>query len=97
MPIRILQTIATGWLGLDALQGGISAAALGFRIALWDPDRCFGALFDRDGANALDDWHIAYCLRYGVRRVMIYACMHLVVLPLSNAPHFKPNMLNTIC
>jgi hypothetical protein len=94
-PIRILQTIATGWLGLDALKGGVAAAALGFVSH-------YGILI---GASALYliamlrmRWMTAHAYLYGMAYgVMIYAFMHLVVLPLSNAPHFKPNVLGTVC
>ena len=94
-PLRILQTIATGWLGLDALKGGLPAAALGFVSH-------YGILI---GASALYliamlrmRWMTAHAYLYGmVYGVMIYAFMHLVVLPLSNAPHFKPTVLGTAC
>ena len=94
-PIRILQTIATGWLGLDALKDGLLAAALGFVSH-------YGILI---GASALYliamlrmRWMIAHAYFSGAAYgVMIYAFMHLVVLPLSNAPHFKPTVLGTAC
>jgi hypothetical protein len=91
-PIRILQTIATGWLGLDALKDGLPAAALGFVSH-------YGILI---GASALYliamlrmRWMTAHAYFYGIAYgVMIYAFMHLVVLPLSNAPQFKPTVLS---
>jgi hypothetical protein len=91
-PIRILQTIASGWLGHDAVNDGLAAAALGFVSH-------YGILI---GAAALYliamlrmRWMMAHAYFYGIAYgVMIYAFMHLVVLPLSNAPHFNPTALS---
>lgn len=91
-PIRILQTIASGWLGHDAVNDGLPAAALGFVSH-------YGILF---GAATLYliamlrlRWMTAHAYLYGIAYgMMIYAFMHLVVLPLSNAPHFNPTVLS---
>lgn len=94
-PIRVLQSIASGWLGTDSFQEGVPAAILGFFSH-------YGILI---GASALYliamlrlRWMTAHAYLYGMAfGVMIYAFMHLVVLPLSNAPHFKSTVLGTSC
>ncbi|MEP6484330.1 MAG: hypothetical protein ABJB01_07765 [Rudaea sp.] len=92
-PDRVLKSIASGWLGMDAFTGGIGTELLGFFSH-------YGILI---GAAAL------YCLAAiklpwmnrnalvcgAVFGVCIYAFMHLVVLPLSNAPHFKATVIGT--
>jgi hypothetical protein len=79
-PIRILQSIASGWLGTDSFQDGIPAAAL-YLIAM---------LRMR--------WMTAHAYLYGMAYgVAIYLVMNFVVLPLSNAPHFKATVLGTTC
>ena len=92
-PLRILQTIATGWLGMDAFKGGAAAAALGLVSH-------YGILI---GAAAL--YFVALSRLRWMRGnavlcgalfgVCIYAFMHVVVLPLSNAPPFRPSLLGT--
>ena len=92
-PVRILHTIATGWLGMDAFKGGAGAAALGLVSH-------YGILI---GAAALYfialsrwRWMRGNAVLCGVLfGVCIYAFMHLVVLPLSNAPTFKPSLIGT--
>jgi hypothetical protein len=94
-PIRVLQSIASGWLGNDAFQDGTFAPILGFFSH-------YGILI---GASALYliamlrlRWMTAHAYLYGMAfGVLIYAFMHLVVLPLSNAPHFKATVVGTTC
>jgi hypothetical protein len=86
-PERVMQSIASGWLGMDAFKGGTAAAALGFASH-------YGILI---GAAALyylvlarSRWMRDNALLCGaLYGACIYAFMHLVVLPLSNAPQFK--------
>ena len=86
-PERVMQSIASGWLGRAAFDGGAGAAALGFASH-------YGILIIAAAlyylALARSQWmrgNVVLCgALYGV---CIYAFMHLVVLPLSNAPQFK--------
>jgi uncharacterized membrane protein YagU involved in acid resistance len=89
-PERVMQFIASGWIGYDAAKaGGAATAALGFVSH-------YGILIVAAGlyflALARSPWmqrNAALCgVLYGV---CIYAFMHLVVLPLSNAPKLSSN------
>jgi hypothetical protein len=90
-PVRLLQVIASGWLGEAAFTGGASAAALGlashFALAL-----LWAALF----FFAAKRWRplaahpVAAGIAFGV---LVFLAMRLVVLPLSAYPRpvsFKP-------
>ena len=93
-PDRVFKSIASGWLGTDAFTGGVGTQALGIASH-------YGILI---GAAALYclaavkmSWMDRYAFACGALfGVCIYAFMHLVVLPLSNAPHFKPTTIGTI-
>jgi hypothetical protein len=80
-PIRILQSVASGWLGPAAFDGGAPAAALGlvthFGIAL-----TAAAIFVLASQRLPDLVRrpVAWGIAYGA---VIYAVMNLVVLPLS--------------
>jgi uncharacterized membrane protein YagU involved in acid resistance len=80
-PIRILQSVASGWLGKAAFDGGVPAAMLGlvthFGIAL-----TAAAVFVLASRRlpTLVRWPVAWGIAYGA---VIYAVMNLVVLPLS--------------
>ncbi len=86
-PERVMQSIASGWLGMDAFKGGAATAALGFVshyfIVIVAAAMYFFAL-------ARSQWMRNNAVLCGaLYGVCIYAFMHLVVLPLSNAPAFK--------
>jgi uncharacterized membrane protein YagU involved in acid resistance len=84
-PILIPQTIASGLLGTNSYQGGVATAVLGvilhFLIALGAAT--VYCLASRKLTILLS--HTIVCgLLYGA---LVYLFMHLVVLPLSAAPH----------
>ena len=87
-PVWVLQSVATGWLGANAFQGGLPAAVLGlvshFMIA-------FGA--------AAVYYALSRKLRFMVRQAIIcgllygvglFLFMNWVVIPLSAAPFKIP-------
>ena len=90
-PVRLLQVIASGWLGEAAFAGGGASAALGlvshFALAL-----AWAALF----AVAARQWRalVTHPLPAGLAfGVLVFLVMRLVVLPLSAYPRpvtFKP-------
>jgi hypothetical protein len=86
-PIRILQSVASGWLGQAAFDGGVPAAVLGlfthFGIAL-----TAAAIFVLASQRLPDLVRrpVAWGIAYGT---VIYAVMNLVVLPLSRT---RPRM-----
>lgn len=86
-PERVMQSIASGWLGRGAFDGGATTAALGF-VSHYGILIIAAALYYV--ALVRSQWmrsNVVLCgALYGV---CIYAFMHLVVLPLSNAPPFK--------
>ena len=93
-PMRILLSIATGWFGAASMQGGAGIAAIGFfshyGILLGASAIYFAA------ARAMP-WLNRRPYLYGVVfGICIYAVMHLVVLPLSNAPAFKATTIGTV-
>lgn len=87
-PVRVLQSVAGGLLGVAAREGGLATAALGallhFLIAFvwaavyWLASRRLKVLVRRP---------VVCGLLYGAA---VYAFMYLVVLPLS-AAYFKPS------
>ena len=94
-PIRILQSIASGWLGTDSFQDGIPAAILGF-FSHYGILTVAAALYLI--AMLRMRWMTAHAYLYGMAYgVAIYLTMNYIVLPLSNAPHFKPTVLGTTC
>ncbi len=94
-PILIPQTIASGVLGMKSYSGGPRTAALGvvlhFVIALGSAtvyylaSRKFSFLIDRA---------ILSGLIYGA---LVYLFMHLVVLPVSAAPHRDMPLIYKAC
>jgi hypothetical protein len=84
-PIRILQSIASGLLGVDSYKGGFTTAALGlflhFTIATGAATVYY--LVSRK-LKFLAEQAIVCGLLYGVA---VYWFMNLIVLPLSAFPH----------
>jgi hypothetical protein len=83
-PVRILQSIASGLLGVAAFQGGMGTAALGLTlhfliatVAAWV--YYLGSL----RVPVLVERPVAWGALYGVA---VYIVMHLVVVPLSAVP-----------
>lgn len=89
-PERVMQFIASGWIGYDAAkEGGAATAALGF-VSHYGILIAAAALYFL--ALARSQWMRSNPVLCGaLYGVCIYAFMHLVVLPLSNAPALKPN------
>jgi uncharacterized membrane protein YagU involved in acid resistance len=86
-PVRILQSIASGLLGMSAFTGGWPAAALGafchyFILSV----ATFLYLVAGRQFRGLLGHAVIWGLLYGVA---IYLFMHYVVVPLSAAPTFK--------
>lgn len=86
-PMRVLQAIASGLLGLGAFRGGAAAAALGLvaHVAI---------LLIAAALYYMASRRIAALTRFAWRCGVLYglaihATMHLVVLPLSAAPSFR--------
>lgn len=94
-PILVPQTIASGVLGAKAYHGGAETAALGvvlhFVIALGAAAVYY---FASRKMPVLMDRAVACGLVYGA---LVYFFMHLVVLPLSAAPHGAMPVIYKVC
>lgn len=90
-PVRILQTIASGLLGMDAFQSVFPAAVIGF-VAHFTILIVAAAMYYAASRRLplLREQAVPCGIAFGIA---IYATMHLVVLPLSAAPAFKPSWL----
>lgn len=86
-PIRVMQSIASGLLGMESFKGGWPTAILGvgchFVIALGAATVFY--LASRK-LRFMTELAVLSGILFGA---CIYAFMHLVVLPLSAAPRFK--------
>ena len=90
-PVRILQTIASGLLGMDAFQNVFPAAVIGFVAHFTILIVAAGMYYAASRRLPLLREHALPCgIAFGIA---IYATMHLIVLPLSAAPHFSPSWL----
>jgi uncharacterized membrane protein YagU involved in acid resistance len=83
--LRVLQSIASGWLGKSAYSGGVSTAVLGvashFAIAtLWAALYCSVARVSPRLVRHSWQWGACYGL-------VVYAAMYEIVLPLSAIHH----------
>jgi hypothetical protein len=94
-PIRVPQTIASGVLGMKSYSGGAEAAALGvvlhFLIALGAATVYY--LASRRLA-ILVQHAVLFGLIYGA---LVYAFMHLIVLPLSAVPKGHMPLIYQAC
>lgn len=87
-PMRILQSIASGWLGRRAYSGGLGTALLGFTTHM--TITCVAAAFYVAAAGRLamlNKFPIRYGLAYGLA---IFVAMNYVVVPLSAAVVVPP-------
>ncbi|HEX4480395.1 MAG TPA: hypothetical protein VH082_06270 [Rudaea sp.] len=90
-PERVMQFIASGWLGRASFDGGAASAALGF-VSHYGILLVAAALYFV--ALTRVRWMRNNALLCGaIYGVCIYAFMHLVVLPLSNVPPTKPSVV----
>jgi len=80
-PVRVLQSVASGWLGRESYMHGVASAALGF-VTHFTIATCWAAGY----------WAASRVLRVLVRRawicgalygLLVYAVMYEVVIPLS--------------
>jgi hypothetical protein len=81
-PIRVLQSVASGWMGKDAFRGGWPAAILGlaFHFLIAFTAATVFYLASRKIGFLLNSVYAAGAL-YGVA---VYGFMYWVVMPLSN-------------
>ena len=81
-PIRVLQSVASGWMGKDAFTGGIKTAVLGlgFHFLIAFTATTVFYLVSRKIEFLLNNAWVAGAL-YGV---LVYGFMYWVVMPLSN-------------
>ena len=81
-PIRILQSVASGWMGKDAFAGGAKTAALGlaFHFLIAFTAATVFYLTSRKIGFLLSSVWVAGAV-YGV---LVYGFMYWVVMPLSN-------------
>ena len=81
-PMRVLQSVASGWMGKDAFAGGGRTAALGlaFHFLIAFTAATVFYLASRKIGFLLDSVWVAGAL-YGV---LVYGFMYWVVMPLSN-------------
>ena len=90
-PVRLLQIVASGWLGEEAFQGGLAAATLGLASHF-----AIGFVFASVYVHA--SRHCGFLTRQPVIAgaifgVCVFLFMRLVVLPLSAFPYpvvFRP-------
>jgi len=89
-PIRILQSIASGLLGMAALEQAFPAALVGFVahfVILIVAAAMYYAASRR--LRVLTQHAYLFGMAFGVA---IYGTMNFIVLPLSAAPHFKSSV-----
>ena len=93
-PIKIPQVVASGVLGVSSFQGGLASAALGvvlhFVIALGAASIYYLA---SRRLPLLTRKAVPCGMAFGA---CIYLTMNLVIVPLSNAPHFKHTVVGTV-
>ena len=96
-PLRIFQSIASGWLGRASYQGGMRTAALGVFFHFAIAFAIVAVYYVASRRLPVLTGHPVICgIGYGI---VVYAVMNLVVVPLSNAgtsPFVLPVFLNGI-
>ncbi|MGH7653593.1 MAG: hypothetical protein ACREN6_02925 [Gemmatimonadaceae bacterium] len=93
-PIRILQSVASGWLGRASLSGGYATAALGLATHFFIAYSWATAYYvvSRKVAFLVERPWVAGPM-YGV---LVYGVMYWVVRPLSNVPPSGFSWFNTV-
>ena len=94
-PTRILQSIASGYFGMDSFQMGATSAAIGFVTH-------FGILIVAAATFYVARQRLAFLRQHAylsgmVFGVGIYCTMNYIVLPLSAVPHFKSTPIGMLC
>jgi hypothetical protein len=83
-PLRVLQSIASGWLGADAYKLGLSAAALGLVSHFFIATVAAAVYY---AASRKLNWLVRQAIPCGLAYgVAVYLFMQFVVLPLSAVP-----------
>lgn len=94
-PVRILQTIGSGFLGMASFDGGAASAALGTVSHYFILIVASGLYWLASRSMAIIGRHPVLCgIAYGAA---IYIFMHYVVVPLSAAPAMRFNLVNASC
>jgi uncharacterized membrane protein YagU involved in acid resistance len=94
-PVRILQTIGSGWLGMSSFEGGLTSATLGAVSHYFILIVAAAMYWFASRRLAIIGRHPVLCgVLFGA---LIYIAMHYVVLPLSAAPAMGFNLVNAGC
>lgn len=89
-PIRVFQQISSGLLGRAAFTGGLKTALLGVAFHFVIATAIAAGYYGISRKVGILTRHPVACgIGYGV---LVYACMNLVVLPLSAAAHGPPTL-----
>lgn len=93
-PILVPQTIASGLLGAKSYQAGVASAALGIILHFVIS---FGAATTYYLASRKLTFLTARAILFGLLYgAAVYLVMHLIVLPLSAAPHSKTRLIYAV-
>ena len=84
-PVRVLQSVASGWFGMDSYEGGFATAAMGmfFHFFIAFNAAAVYVAFSRK-LPFLVNHPMIFGPLYGI---VVYVVMNSVVLPLSAYPH----------
>lgn len=87
-PLRVLQSVATGWYGRASFEGGIASAALGLVSHYFILIVAAGVYLAASRGIAVLNRHAIACgIAFGIG---IYLAMTFVIVPLSAAPMRSP-------
>lgn len=93
-PILVPQTIASGLLGAKSYQAGVASAALGIILHFVIS---FGAATTYYLASRKLTFLTARAILFGLLYgAAVYLVMHLIVLPLSAAPHSQTRLIYAV-
>jgi uncharacterized membrane protein YagU involved in acid resistance len=94
-PIRILQTIGSGLLGMSSFEGGLTSATLGAVSHYFILIVAAAMYWFASRRLAIIGRYPVLCgVLFGAA---IYIVMHYVIVPLSAAPAMKANVVNASC
>jgi len=83
-PVRVLQSVATGWYGRDSFDGGLATAAVGLVSHYFILIVAAGLYYGASRSIALLNRHAVACgIAFGLA---IYIAMTFVIVPLSATP-----------
>ena len=93
-PQRVLQSVASGWLGRASFQGGWKTAALGLATHFFIAFSAATAFYIASRKLAfLVHRPVLYGVAYGVA---VYLVMYWIVMPLSNVRRSPFSLFNTV-